>query len=582
MISFKNIAIENFKSIGKAEVNLERCGIVKVLGVNNYESNVNSNGSGKSSIFSALFWGLYGKTPEGILDVANRYTTGICQVQIALSTDDGNYEVIRSLNKSSHKCEVILNGNNVTCRNRTDTDKYIRDVVVKMSPDIFLTLVYLSQGFSSRLSLLTPSARKERLETLVNTVDKISEFSNRLQQLQLNNSNELRQHTSECDKLRGKSDSFSDMIKSCENELSEYKAQSNEFVFEGRTYTPEDRPKLQLAMTRSGEVITSLTDEASKHQSDLNVARNKSTQMQNDLQRCEATILDIDNKLSAISKGVCPTCGQNIHDNLSEDMRHTLSDDREINSRRITELTSNIQTSQSSINELTDKLNKVRSELDALKSKYAKQKHVLNNIPDVKPLDVNKITTQIEEYNQIISEISNNIDTEDKTINDISYKLDIISHCRQLVTKPFRNFLLEKSIDFMNNRLQTYSKFLFCNSSDVVSLKADSQRLDILLGDVLYDTLSGGEQRRVDIPLMLAQRDLASAIAGASCNILILDEILESMDETATQITLSLLEQQSKNVESMFLISHNNYSLPADYVLTVVKNDSRVASVTIA
>ena len=51
------------------------------------------------------------------------------------------------------------------------------------------------------------------------------------------------------------------------------------------------------------------------------------------------------------------------------------------------------------------------------------------------------------------------------------------------------------------------------------------------------------------------------------------------MDEKATQITLDLLEKTSEMVESMFIISHNNYAIPADSTLTVIKSNNRIAEI---
>ena len=45
-IEFKDLKIRNFKSIGEADIDLQSQGIVKVLGVNEYEDNAASNGSG--------------------------------------------------------------------------------------------------------------------------------------------------------------------------------------------------------------------------------------------------------------------------------------------------------------------------------------------------------------------------------------------------------------------------------------------------------------------------------------------------------------------------------------------------------
>ena len=53
MIEFKKIIIEGFCSIGTLELPLNNNGITSIKG---------ANGLGKTTIFSALVWVLYGKT----------------------------------------------------------------------------------------------------------------------------------------------------------------------------------------------------------------------------------------------------------------------------------------------------------------------------------------------------------------------------------------------------------------------------------------------------------------------------------------------------------------------------------------
>lgn len=134
----------------------------------------------------------------------------------------------------------------------------------------------------------------------------------------------------------------------------------------------------------------------------------------------------------------------------------------------------------------------------------------------------------------------------------------------------------------MNSRLDEYSGKLFSNGADVIRLEVDESKLDIYLNDAIYDTLSGGERKKVDIALVLTQRDLAMNIAGTSSNILVLDETLEGLDEYATNITLDMIVEKVQEIDSMFIISHNDYTIQYDSIMTVVKSPSRVSNVTIS
>lgn len=579
IIRFNNIDIQSFKSLGQATVNLDGRGIVKVQGCNNYESNAESNGSGKSSIFSALFWGLFGKTPEGIANPANRYTSEKCQVIISLRVDNDTYEIVREIRKSSQYVIVKCNGSEVSCRNRTDSDKYIKESILRMTPDIFLSLVYLNQGFSSRLSLLTPSARKERLELIINISDMVNDFSNRLMKVSDNYSTELKSLESCYYNAIGKQESYNSLSEECKAKIDDYQSSLQGYEFEGRIYTVEDKPLLQEAMRKSSDAISSIMTEKSDLLSKLSTEQRNSDTLVSSKRSAQSRKADASTQLNSVNTGCCPTCHQLLPTNISEELQNTLQRVIDESSDVISKCDQDISLSQDRINSLLRDKASIESRLNAIQQKYSKQNTVFSNIPDVDKVNVDKLLQDSKDYADRANQLNSYIEEVNKEISKKNYDIAIVSHCRQLVTKSFRGYLLQNAVDYLNSRLAYYSKFLFCNKHDVVSVVADSQKLDIMLGDAPYDTLSGGEQRRVDIPIMLAQRDLAAEVAGVSCNILILDEIMESMDEVATQVTLDLLERQSDNVESLFIISHNDYSLPVDSTIRVVKGVDRIATV---
>ena len=61
IVKFHKIEIHNFLSFGHSEIDLEGCGFCTVSGVNKCtKDGAKSNGSGKSSLFSALTFALTG------------------------------------------------------------------------------------------------------------------------------------------------------------------------------------------------------------------------------------------------------------------------------------------------------------------------------------------------------------------------------------------------------------------------------------------------------------------------------------------------------------------------------------------
>ena len=97
-INFKDITIENFMSIGKAQIQLNDQGYMLVSGINNNPTDTaRSNGSGKSSIFEAIVWCLTGETMRGNKDIVNRYGNGTCKVILTFIIDGDEYMIERGV-----------------------------------------------------------------------------------------------------------------------------------------------------------------------------------------------------------------------------------------------------------------------------------------------------------------------------------------------------------------------------------------------------------------------------------------------------------------------------------------------------
>ena len=581
-VEFHSVSIKNFKSIGEANVSLSGQGIVKVLGINEYEANASSNGSGKSSIFMAIFWALYGKDPKGIANPSNRYTKGDCEVSVKFSVDLSNYQVTRRIHGNSQSCLLFINGEDNSARNRTDTDKMIKDDILKMSSDIFLSLIYLSQGFDNRLSALSPSARKDMLEQLTGTSKLVDDFNDLLSKRESQESdNKLKlltdksQNSGYLNSLNNVLDDLNKQLKDSESYIEYYEAA------DGKRYYRTDITKLQATI----DAITKDIDDKRNELSELNrqnsVDKNKLDVAVRDIRQRQMSCEDAQVSMKELDKPTpsCPTCHQLLQNAKADELREHYKGIIEACKSAIAEIQSVESTYKSRIAETNSRIDVLSKYIEAHTKDRSQVTDIINHIPLDNKISPSDIKSRLEDAQSQITELESHIVEQDKLIVVSDTKIGVIKHCRQLVTKAFRSYLLESAISFLNNRLSVYSRQLFSGDADIVRFDSDSSRIDLYLGSALYDSLSGGEARKVDLAVVLAQRDLASEVAGTSCNMIVLDEIMESMDETATQVTLELLEKASQTVESMFIISHNNYAIPADSSLYVKKNSDRIANV---
>ena len=90
-IKFTSIELSGFRSIDQAKISLDNQGIVIVKGINEYEDNATSNGSGKSSIFEGIIYALFEETSSGEKDVENRILCNGFTVKLEFIIDNINY-----------------------------------------------------------------------------------------------------------------------------------------------------------------------------------------------------------------------------------------------------------------------------------------------------------------------------------------------------------------------------------------------------------------------------------------------------------------------------------------------------------
>ena len=197
-----------------------------------------------------------------------------------------------------------------------------------------------------------------------------------------------------------------------------------------------------------------------------------------------------------------------------------------------------------------------------------------------KSKDTSEQEKRLNENKIKIQDLSTKIEQNKEKYNKELELSDVANHCTVLINKQFRNYLLKTAVDYLNERLKHYSKLLFSNENDIIYFVQDASKLDIMLGDADFKTLSGGEKKKVCISLILAQKDLATRMSGLNSNILILDEVFENLDSEAIDVVINALMQVSTDVDSMFIISHKETSIGYDSIITVTKEKDRISHVT--
>lgn len=245
-----------------------------------------------------------------------------------------------------------------------------------------------------------------------------------------------------------------------------------------------------------------------------------------------------------------------------------------------------VEENKKQINEIDNKrkeLNENRQTTEFNKTKCQKE---INELKNKKEELLKTQISNVDEYRNMIKDLDKEIENINRQIQDVEQEyntnndyVSVIKNSIQMVTKEFRTYLLQNSLQYLNKLLQDYSTQLFSNDKDIIKIVEDDTKLNISLGNATYESLSGGEKTRVNIALLLAQKSLANIIGNISCNMIILDEILGYCDSQAEENVISLLTRELETLESIYMVSHKEIPVGYDTQLTIIKDKNGLSRV---
>lgn len=225
--------------------------------------------------------------------------------------------------------------------------------------------------------------------------------------------------------------------------------------------------------------------------------------------------------------------------------------------------------------EYSNKVKNAEKEKFELKSKISEQNVLIKKYREDIKVYENEILEcdSIEsELNRKIKENEKEIELLDKNIVQIKSEIECLEFWKiAFSSKGIRVFLLDKFCNELNYLVNDFvsiisSGVMSVNIKPITVLKSGDERnklgLDILFNNnvVKYESLSGGEKRRIDISFCLG---LNKWIINKFClshsllGFIVLDEIFSYLDDTAEQCIGMLLESESKDKE-IFVITHTN------------------------
>ncbi len=620
-IYFKRVHLVNFLSFGDSEIVLNDNGYTLVKGENNnIDDLATSNGSGKSSIWEAIAWALTGDTIRGTKNVVNMHTNEGTYVELEFDIDNNNYKIVRSKDHKVFKTnlKIYINGEDKSGKGIRDSEKLLSEYLPDLTSSLIGSVIILGQGLPQRFSNNTPSGRKEVLEKLSKSDFMISDLKTRISERKKVLSDKLRQVEDDILRLTTEKSMVEKLVIEDKQKLSNM-GNLDAMIME-LGFLNHDLKKLENEYNLLEDELNQNTQILNNYNEELLKLNNKYTEQINTVFQHEdyiryndisKVIMEKEMELNSIKseivkldsiKDVCPTCGQKLQGvekpdttelknqyNLIlseiEELKQSKSDAEksytEYKNNINAEFNDKVSANKRCISESNIIITKLKNDMSIKHNEMESTKNSIiiadKNIQNYSE-QLNELNGKISHNEGVLVDLSEKISYNNNMKDDMERRLAVINKMNTIITRDFRGYLLQNSIEFIDRKAKEYSKEVF--DTDKLDFKLDGNSISISYDGKEYENLSGGERAKCDIIVQLAIRDMLCKHVGFSSNILVLDEIFDSLDYKGCNRILNLITKKVSDVQSIFIITHHqDLQIPCDHEITVVKNSNKISNV---
>jgi DNA repair exonuclease SbcCD ATPase subunit len=539
-----------------------------------------------------------------------------CFVKLFFSIDGNNYEITRYKDYSEigTDLKIILNDKDISGKGIRESQDLLLQYLPDLNTSLIGSVIILGQGLPHKFSNHSPSGRKEVLERLSKSDFMIQDIKDRIEGRSttlmatkraiedslLGFNSQLMVYSQQYIQLQDElakvsvSKDFDSLINEKTQELDKITIRHQNY--QGRLDSFNQRlnylnESLAGESIKKAEYLSNKTKEAS-----LNLEP-----LKEELATVNALIKTLDSEISKLKAitDTCPTCGQKIPGALKPDTSekdklyldyHGRKDSiiNVINTYNVAlqeEIKTNSTQFDLDTNRIKEEISKVKSEITTLQTGTDNINHLANRklslTNEITSLQNEKknffdnqqrLNDKAKELSATIESLKNNILTGSVKKEDSQKHIDIINKMNTLVKRDFRGFLLSSVISFIDKKAKEYSEDVFGTSE--LDFKLEGNNIDISYCGKAFENLSGGEKQRVDLIIQFAVRDMMSKHLSFTSNILVLDEIFDNLDMKGTTNVLNLISKKLNDVESIFIISHNeSLKIPYDDIITVIKDE---------
>lgn len=511
------------------------------------------NGKGKSTILSALVWAIYGKNLKGVSEVTTwekvrpKDYQGV-MVEVFFQKGEHIYKIIRC-----QKCNIVLEDGakgkdrlilmkdnevvNVKGKNK------LQDAInaeLGLSYTLFMNSIMFGQGIK-RLIQESNSDKKKIFEEVFDL-----EFLNIAKGIAMQDKNNLLAQANEVEHQSALLKKELEANKEAYFDLRDREKGFKEKIKSERRELKKDREDLTKQLIKKqqqlkDEVEKSLKVKIKKHTDYVDVLKSKI-------------------KYNRIVSGVSlPDFVKKLKIQLDKGHYKRAKESVDIIYKAII----NSDKLQEEYEDALGRLDELRTTNEKYKRLQKECDDIASDIADIDEelgkLKQEKLKVMSPKYKEKLKEIRKTLRKVDEDYHNKELELE---NYNWLINDPLGNngikaYLFDSSLDMLNRTLDKYSQVLGFRIRFNIDLGTARKEFFTLIerdGQIIdYDELSGGEKTLCNFSMALAMHEALTASKGV--NIILFDEVFESLSSDNVELVTSLIRKYSEG-KTIFVITH--------------------------
>lgn len=634
-MKFLTLEVENFMALANAKVELDQRGLVLIQGVNAGDSSAASNGAGKSTLMNSLMWCIYGETSHGVKgdDVLSTGHEKNCRVKVTIEDEGKRYAIIRHRKHKEFKNRLIVRGEDGDMTKGKDslTQEFV-ERLIGASKEVFMASIYASQeampdlpGMSDknlktiveeaagvdRLTKAYAIARERanaaaaRMETTKTKMDAclslVESAQNELESAKTSSEAWERDRSERLDVARADLVGAEVTLTEVEMELRSLPEQ----IRDTESAIGKEREKLASKEEHDAKLVKvrgAITDIRASIRITENIQKEA-------MQRARALKVKAEEVNTKVGEP-CPTCGKaycvedlsTVKESFVEQARSEISQ-AQASATSVAKYQEHLEKAlkiESALVASTPDVSAIISRIERLTKELGTLRHREKEVVAVEALvararsEVDRITKEINPFLAVIKRHEESLaanksnygvlKTELKNIQEQALLLD---KARQVYSPAgVRSHILTSVTPFLNAQTAEYLNTLSDGNivaewSTMESTKKGEWRdkFNISVRKIgaskTFQTLSGGEKRKVRIACSLALQDLVASRASKNIELFIGDEIDDALDTAGLERLMGILEAKARERGTVMIISHKEMKSWFRETITVEVKEGR-------